>query len=61
MTHGVFLTTEAEWGDGTKTSVRTYARQGPIDVWNAQRLFLGILADVGWDQDIKKPKCDFEQ
>jgi hypothetical protein len=61
MTHGVFLTTEAIWGDGTKTSVRTYARQGPIEVWNAQQLFLGILADVGWDQDMKKPKCDFEQ
>jgi hypothetical protein len=61
MTHGVFLTTEAVWGDGTKTSVRTYARQGPIDAWNAQQLFLGLLADVGWDRDIKKPKCDFEQ
>ena len=61
MTHRLFLTTEAEWGDGTKTTVRTYGRQGPIEVWNAQQLFLGILADVGWNKDSKKPKCEFEQ
>jgi hypothetical protein len=61
MTHGVFLTTEAAWGDGTRTAVRTYARQGPLEAWYAQQLFLGLLAEVSWDADLKKPKCDFEQ
>jgi hypothetical protein len=41
MTHGLFLTTQAVWGDGTATSVRTYARQGPTQAWSAQQMFLG--------------------
>lgn len=61
MTHGVFLTTEAVWGDGAKTSVRTYARQGPIEAWSAQQLFLGLLVEAGWDRESRKPKCDFER
>lgn len=61
MTHGMFLTTQAVWGDGTATSVRTYARQGPMQAWNAQQMFLGLLADVGWEREYRKPKCDFEQ
>lgn len=61
MTHGVFLTTEAVWGDGTKRSVQTYARQGPIEVWTAQQLFLGLLVETTWDKESRKPKCDFEK
>jgi hypothetical protein len=61
MTHGVFLITEAVWGDGTTKSVRTYARQGPIEVWNAQQVFLGSLTEVSWDREFKKAKCDFEK
>ncbi len=61
MTHGGFLTTEAVWGDGAKVSVRTYARQGPVEVWTAQQLFLGLLAEAGWDRESRKTKCDFER
>jgi hypothetical protein len=61
MTHGTYLTTEAVWGDGAKKSVRTYAGQGPLEAWTAQQLFLGLLADAGWDREFRKSKCDFER
>jgi hypothetical protein len=60
-THGEFLTTEAVWGDGAKTSVRTYARQGTIEVWTAQQLFLSLLVEAGWEREFRKPRCDFER
>lgn len=61
MTHGSYLTTEAVWGDGAKTSVQTYARQGPIEAWSAQQLFLGLLAEARWEREYRKPTCDFER
>jgi len=60
-THGVYLTTAAVWGDGTKRSVRTYSRQGPIEVWSAQELFLGLLPEIAWDRASRKAKCDFQK
>lgn len=60
-THGPYLTTTAVWGDGAKHSVETYARQGPRDVWSAQQLFLGLLSDVSWDRELRKPRCDFQK
>ncbi len=60
-THGVFLTTEAVWGDDTKRSVETYSRQGPIEVWSAQQLFLGLLSEVAWERASRKAKCDFQK
>jgi hypothetical protein len=61
MTHGAYLTTEAIWGDGTKTSVRTYARQAPLEAWTAQQLFLSLLVEAGWEREYRKPKCDFDR
>ena len=60
-THGVYLTTAAAWGDGSKNSVESYDGQGPIEVWTAQQLFLGLLAEVGWERESRKPKCDFQR
>lgn len=60
MTHGEYLTTAAAWGDGTLVSVRTYARKGPVEVWAAQQLFLGLLTEVSWERESRKAKCDFE-
>lgn len=60
MTHGEYLTTAATWGDGTQMSVRTYARQGPVEVWAAQQLFLGLLTEVSWERESRKSKCDFQ-
>jgi hypothetical protein len=61
VTHGVYLTTEAEWGDGTKRSVETYSGQGPIEVWSAQQLFLGLISEIGWERESRRPKCEFQK
>ena len=58
-THQVQLTTSVTWGDGTKSTVSTYARQGPLNVWMAQQLFLALQSDVSWEKEYRKPKCDF--
>jgi hypothetical protein len=60
VTHGVVLTTTVAWGDRSRTSVETYNRQGPREVWIAQQLFLGLLADQSWDRETRRPQCDFE-
>jgi hypothetical protein len=60
-THGVYVTTTAAWGDGTESSVQTYNRQGPREVWVAQQLFLGLLAETYWERETRKAKCDFEK
>lgn len=60
-THGVYLTTEATWGDGSKMSVETYNEQGPIEVWSAQQLFLGLLSDWSWERETRRAKCDFQE
>jgi hypothetical protein len=59
-THGLSLTTTVVWGDGTTTVVETYAREGPIDVWIAQQLFLGLMLETSWEREFQKAKCDFE-
>jgi hypothetical protein len=61
VTHAAYLTTAAVWGDGSSASVETYAGQGPIEVWSAQQLFLGLLAEVSWERESRKPKCDFQK
>ena len=61
VTHGGYLTTTAAWGDRSRKSVETYNRQGPRDVWAAQQLFLGLLAEASWEHERRKPKCDFEK
>lgn len=61
VTHGAYLTTTAVWGNRSRKSVETYDRQGPRDVWVAQQLFLGLLAEAYWQRETRKPKCDFEK
>jgi len=61
VTHAAFFTTTAVWGDGSSQSVQTYAGQGPIEVWSAQQLFLGLLSEVSWERESRKPKCDFQK
>lgn len=59
-THGVYLSTEAIWGDGTKRRLQTYERQGPLSAWVSQQLFLGLGADISWERESRRRKCDFE-
>jgi hypothetical protein len=61
VTHGVNLKTVAAWGDRSQSAVETYNRQGPRDVWIAQQLFLGLLAEASWERETRQPKCDFEE
>jgi hypothetical protein len=61
VTHGVYLTTGVVWGDGSTMSVETYSGQGPIEVWSAQQLFLGLLSEVSWQRESRKPKCDLQK
>jgi len=61
VTHGLSLTTTAAWGDRSQRSVETYNRQGPREVWVAQQLFLGLLAEASWEREARKPRCDFEK
>jgi hypothetical protein len=61
VTHGVYLTTTATWGNKSRSSVETYNRQGPREVWMAQQLFLGLLHEASWDRESRKSKCDFEK
>ena len=60
-THGEYLTTAAVWGDGSGTSVETYSRRGPVEVWSAQQLFLGLLSEAVWERESRRPKCDFQK
>ena len=60
-THGPFLTTAAVWGDGSGMSVETYSGQGPVEVWSAQQLFLGLLPEASWERESRRPKCDFQE
>ncbi len=59
-THGVYVTTEAVTVSGTTHRVRTYSRQGPLSAWLSQQLFLGLGADISWERERRRPKCDFE-
>lgn len=59
QTHGLYVTTTAVWGDGSRKTVETYARQGPRDVWLAQQLFLGLVSEASWNRESRTPKCSF--
>jgi len=61
VTHGVYVTTTAVWGDRSQKSVETYDRQGPRKVWIAQQLFLGLLTEPFWERETHKPTCDFQK
>ena len=61
QTHGLFITTSALWGNGSRKAVETYARQGPRDVWLAQQLFLGLLSEADWNGESRAAKCSFER
>ena len=52
------LITTAVWGDKSSKVVETYGRQGPIQVWMAQQLFLGLARDASWEKEFEKPKCE---
>ena len=56
-THGLSLTTTAVWGDKSSKAVESYDRQGPIQVWVAQELFLS-LTPAEWEREFEKPKCE---
>ena len=60
VTHATYVTTTAEWGDGSKRTVKTYGRQGPLEVWMAQQLFLGLIQETYWNTETRKPRCSFE-
>jgi hypothetical protein len=60
-THDSYLTTAAVRGDGSGMSVETYSGQGPIEVWSAQQLFLGLLSEANWERESRRPKCDFQK
>lgn len=55
------LTTTVEWGDGSKQSVETYDRQGPLDVWMAQQILLGAAHEISWSKESKTKTCSFEK
>ena len=60
-THQEIVTSTATWGDGRQKTVKTYGRQGPLEAWTAQHLFLALEADTAWDRESRKPRCSFER
>jgi len=59
--HARYLTTTAYWSDGSHHSVETEERERPREVWMAQQLFLGPLADTYWDREYRTTACDFRK
>jgi hypothetical protein len=57
-THGVFIRTTVWWGDGSMHTVETYNRQGPIEVWIAQELFMPLIQYPEWERESTKPSCE---
>jgi hypothetical protein len=58
VTHGTYVTTTVWFGSGESKAVRTYAEQGPIQVWLAQQIFLSLLAEVSWTKERREARCD---
>jgi hypothetical protein len=59
-TDAEYLTTTAQWADGSQHAVETYNRAGPREVWISQQLFLSLLAQASWERESRKPRCDFQ-
>jgi hypothetical protein len=57
VTHGTYLTTTAWWGSGSQRAVKTFNRQGPLAVWSAQQMFLGIMSDITWTKSSRSAAC----
>ena len=57
-THGVWLTTSAWWGDGCFRETESYRREGPLDLWIAQQLFLSLVEQCYWEQEYFEPGCE---
>ena len=56
-THGTYLTTTVWWADGSQSTVHTYNRQGPLNAWMAQQLFLSLLTEPYWVREYTLPEC----
>ena len=57
MTHGTYLTTTGWWANGHQSAVKTFNRQGPLAVWSAQQLFLGVMSDITWIKSSRSAAC----
>lgn len=57
-TEGVVIRTTVWWGDGSMQTVETYDRQGPIEVWIAQELFMALIKNSRWERESTKPSCE---
>ncbi len=60
-THQQFVTTTAKWGDGRQKTVKTYGREGPVEAWAAQQLFLSLQSSTDWERETRKPRCSFQR
>lgn len=59
-THQQYLTTTATWGDGRQKTVKTSGREGPVEAWAAQQLFLSLQSSTDWERETRKPRCSFQ-
>jgi hypothetical protein len=57
-THQASVKTTVWWGDGSTQSVEMYGKQGPIDVWIAQELFVSLLENPDWVREYTRPTCE---
>lgn len=57
-THGTDLTTTVWFANGERKSVATYDRQGPLEAWSAQQMFLGLLSQITWVKERRLKQCD---
>lgn len=60
-THQQDVTTTAEWGDGRQKTVKTSGREGPVEAWAAQQLFLSLEGSTNWERESRKPRCSFQR
>lgn len=59
-THQQNVTTTVTWGDGRDKTVSSYGRQGPLEAWMAQQLFLSLIADASWTEEFRTRRCSFQ-
>lgn len=60
-THQQNVTTSVTWGDGRDKTVSSYGRQGPLEAWMAQQLFLSLIADTSWTEETRTKRCSFQR
>ncbi len=60
-THQQDVTTTAKWGDGRQKTVKTSGREGPVEAWAAQQLFLSLQSSTDWERETRKPRCSFQR